>query len=307
MCGSAERFANECILMANRLEEQQQTCRIDIHEDMPHIFPLFRFHPSSAAALDRTSAFIREAVAVSMDDYTLGVSGRDGRTGRNRSDSVVIPISPSSSSSSGSASPSPSPSPSPRPVMGELNRDGSSTVLIDGVDEDGYFRDERGARRVRRVGSSSSLSSAGSNSTSATLQQQQQEQKQRRRRTFHPQPVRSLDLDLTEGSRHQDLKTKKKRTAVNVIDLSGASVMSYHKQTRFGTPSDRDRAFQETEEAGFLDGGRRRRKRDRLTLQDVVSDATVYEWEVLLRQGYIPTRHWPLPPSGGVQAHRRRV
>ncbi|KAF9547678.1 hypothetical protein EC957_008035 [Mortierella hygrophila] len=262
VCGSAERFANECILMANRLEEQQQTCRIDIHEDMPHIFPLFRFHPSSAAALDRTSAFIREAVTVSADDYTLETSGRE---------------------------------------------------LIDDVDEEGYFRDERGARRIRRAGSSSSLSSAGSNSTSATLQQQQQEQRQRRR-VFDPQPVRSFDLDLADDSYHQDLKTKKKkkkRTAVNVIDLSGTSVMSYHKQTRFGTPSDRDRALQETEEAGLLDGGRRRRKRDRLTLQDVVTDATVYEWEVLLRQGYIPTRHWPLPPTGGgrggVQARRRRV
>ncbi|KAG9071222.1 hypothetical protein KI688_008767 [Linnemannia hyalina] len=308
VCGSAERFANECILMANRLEEQQQTCRIDIHEDMPHIFPLFRFHPSSAAALDRTSAFIREAVAVavSADDYTLEASGRNGRTGRNRSDSVVIPISPSSSSGSSSASlsPLPSPSPSPRLDIGEL---------IDGVDEEGYFQDERGAHRIRRVGSSSSLSSAGSNPTSATLQQQQREQRQRKRREFDTQPVQSLNLDLAEESHHQNLKTKKKkkRTAVNVIDLSGTSVMSYHKQTRFGTPSDRDRALQETEEAGLLDGGRRRRKRNRLTLQDVVTDATVYEWEVLLRQGYIPTRHWPLPPTGGgrssVQARRRRV
>ncbi|KAF9131916.1 hypothetical protein BGW39_001152 [Mortierella sp. 14UC] len=61
VCGSAERFANECILLASRLEEQQLPCRIDIHEDMPHIFPLFRFHPSSMTALDRTSAYIREA------------------------------------------------------------------------------------------------------------------------------------------------------------------------------------------------------------------------------------------------------
>ncbi|KAF8937468.1 hypothetical protein BGZ47_009041 [Haplosporangium gracile] len=316
VCGSAERFANECILMANRLEEQQQTCRIDIHEDMPHIFPLFRFHPSSVAALDRTCAFIREAVAVSLTDYTLDANSNNrNRSGRNRSDSVVIPISPSLSSTSSFASPSPSPSPSPtpRPRMGELNRDGSSTVLIDGVDvqEGEHLRDENGVRRVRRVGSSSSLSSAGSRSTSVTPQQQQQEQRQRRRQTFDPQSVQDLDLDLGLSSAStKELKVrKKKRTAVNVIDLSGASVMSYHKQTRFGTPSDRDRALQETEEAaGLLDeSGRRRRKRERLTLQDVVSDATVYEWEVLLRQGYIPTRHWPLPLSGGRRhANRRR-
>lgn len=294
--------------MANRLEEQQQVCRIDIHEDMPHIFPLFRFHPSAMAALDRTSAFIREAVSISSSSsYTLDANSRN--SGRNRSDSVVISIAPSSSRSS-SASPSPSPSPPPRPRMGESDRDGSSTVLIDGVNEEGYLWDGNGARRVRRVSSSSSLSSAGSSSTP------QQEQRQRKRQSaqhskLEPQSVQSLDLDLaaTDG----ELKTKKKRTSVNVIDLSGTSVMSYHKQTRFGTPSDRDRALLESEEAGLLDeSGRRtrRRKKERLTLQDVVSDATLYEWEVLLQQGYIPTRHWPLPPSSGrlqKGTHRRRV
>ncbi|KAG0275571.1 hypothetical protein BGZ95_008629 [Linnemannia exigua] len=344
VCGSAERFANECILLASRLEEQQLTCRIDIHEDMPHIFPLFRFHPSSMTALDRTSAYIREAVSTSSS-YTP--FGGNIRNGRNRSDSVVIPISPSSSSSSVSSSGSNSPSPSPPPLasstpMKELSRDGSSLVLMDGA-ADGFFQhqrqhqqDENGHEGVRRVGSSSSsLSSEDSSSTSVTHQQQQQgrqEQRQRRGRsvqdtTFDPHAVQQGLFSATTGEGDQILNTsnnkKKKRTSVNVIDLSGSTVMSFHKQTRFGTPSDRDRALLELEtqeeQSGLLDdasgnglgSNRRRRRRERLTLQDVVSDATLYEWEVLLKQGYVPTRLWPLPSSiGGSQSRlsrRRRV
>ncbi|KAF9932077.1 hypothetical protein FBU30_009007 [Linnemannia zychae] len=329
VCGSAERFANECILMASRLEEQQQPCRIDIHEDMPHIFPLFRFHPSSITALDRTSAFIREAVSASI--YTLNSECNSSGDGRNRSDSVVIPISspPSSiSSNSSSSSSSPSRSPTPRLAMGkDLNRDRNSVVLFDGIEEGVYSQDENGALRMqdsplglKRTGSSSSLSSEMSSSTTGTQQQQQQQQTQRRRRSgqpvvFDPQTY-STDFASYEGDRKAS-----KKTAVNVIDLSGSSVMSFHKRTRFGTPSDRDRALKaETEEAtGLLDDGlsagrsgiRKRRRRERLTLRDIVSDATLYEWEVLLKQGYIPTRHWPQPPTGGVSGRhgsgRRRM
>ncbi|KAK3819049.1 MAG: Alpha/Beta hydrolase protein [Linnemannia gamsii] len=315
VCGSAERFANECILLASRLEDQQLTCRIDIHEDMPHIFPLFRFHPSSMEALDRTSAYIRAAVSTSSSSSYTPFDGNI-RNGRNRSDSVVIPISPSSSScsvsSSGSNSPSLSPPPTSRP-MKELSRDGSSLVLMDDEAE-GFFQHPRQRQQdvndhetVRRVGSSSSLSSADSSSTSVTQQQQQQGGQEQRHRRIRSAQDAAFDPHSVQHSNNN----KKKRTSVNVIDLSGSTVMSFHKQTRFGTPSDRDRALLELEtqeeQAALLDdaGGnglgssRRRRRRERLTLQDVVSDATLYEWEVLLKQGYVPTRLWPLPSSGG--------
>ncbi|KAF9197452.1 hypothetical protein BGZ49_002084 [Haplosporangium sp. Z 27] len=61
-CGSAERFFDESVLLAVLLEEQQQPCRIDIHEEMPHIFQLFRYHPSSSAAINRSSDYIREMI-----------------------------------------------------------------------------------------------------------------------------------------------------------------------------------------------------------------------------------------------------
>ncbi|KAG0209400.1 hypothetical protein BGX33_005538 [Mortierella sp. NVP41] len=291
VCGSAERFANECILMASRLEEQQQTCRIDIHEDMPHIFPLFRFHPSAMTALDRTSTYIREAVSTpSSSSYTHN----DNNRGRNRSGSVVIPISPSSPSSSVSSSVSSSPSPSPKPA--DILRD-DSAVLFDANEcfqEDNGNNNKARLYGVRRVGSSSSVSSFESSSTSSTQQRRRQSQGQQGQlaghSTFDPHSIQYGETP-EEGSK---MPNKKTRTAVNVIDLSGASVMSYHKQTRFGTPSDRDRALMEEGEevVGLLDDGtgggrmrRRRRKRERLTLQDVVTDATLYEWEVLLKQG----------------------
>ncbi|KAF9906832.1 hypothetical protein EC991_000275 [Linnemannia zychae] len=320
VCGSAERFANECILLASRLEEQQLPCRIDIHEDMPHIFPLFRFHPSSITALDRTSAYVREAVSTSL---YAPMDSSNSRNIRSRSDSVVIPISPSSSSSSVSNSPSPSPPPFSRPIT-ELSRDGSSMVLIDDT-ADGYLQnqqrqqcqDENGDGRMRRERSTSSLSSATSSSTFAAQQQQQQGQHPMFDSQYVSDAAVPASTAATAGDQTLKKIKKKKQAVVNVIDLSGSSVMSFHKQTRFGTPSDRDRALLEMEtqeeETGLLNDSssglrsrKRRRRREKLTLQDVVSDATLYEWEVLLKQGYIPTRVWPKPLSSDQSSSPRR-
>ncbi|KAF9949853.1 hypothetical protein BGZ70_001601 [Mortierella alpina] len=130
LCGSAERFADECLLLAVRLEKQQQPCRIDIFEDMPHVFPLFRFHPSAMAAFDRTGAYIRELVHTDLVGPYASGQGRG---------QVVIPISsPSISSpalSSVSQTPSPSPSPSPfQPDVlaspASMRSDTSSTTLF---------------------------------------------------------------------------------------------------------------------------------------------------------------------------------
>ncbi|KAF8925295.1 hypothetical protein BGZ58_000926 [Dissophora ornata] len=280
-CGSAERFFNECVLMAARLEEQQQPCRIDIHEDMPHIFPLFRFHTSSSAALDRTCAYIREIV-----------NKGHAVTGRN---DVIIPIS--------STSPSLSPSAAQLPLLTSKQLDQFTTDLSSGYDEEAlsnsstlpFLTNPFGRpASVYRVDSSSSVSSNSSTSSvgsstsvssgklpSPTVRHSKLERKSL---AFDPQSDPTLAQDSTNA------RSSRAKTAVNVVDLSGCAVMSYHKQTRYG-PCEALRADMANSPQ------RRQHRRKALSLKDVVSDATLYEWEVLLKQGYIPTRHWPLPPN----------
>ncbi|KAF9191498.1 hypothetical protein BGZ51_007212 [Haplosporangium sp. Z 767] len=249
-CGSAERFANECVLLATRLEEQQQLCRIDLHEDMPHIFPLFRFHPSAVEALDRTSAYIVEAIS----NGTAAIMGHD----------TLIPISlDSASTSSHQGSPS---------SQSSMCLDQNQVDLCSTVDEslldDPYVlgpnaeSDKAGADRIEHL--EVSLLSDLSKSTVSLRS---------------PSPIaipsRAMssdanDLDMQEDEEMMEIeesvlgaertrKNSRLKTIVNVIDLSGMSAQ--------------------------------------LTLVDVVSEATLSEWEMLLGRGYIPTRHWPHPPA----------
>ncbi|KAF9433833.1 hypothetical protein BGZ76_008926 [Entomortierella beljakovae] len=263
-CGSAERFSNECILMAARLEEQQQPCRIDIHEDMPHVFPLFRFHPSAITALDTTCTYIREVVRSSLA-YSIN-------------EDVVIPISSSSSSSSSRASSPILPSgPFEQTAGGQvfdfgesITRSPRGPVPVDG-------RRSRGVQRTNSLSSISSIASedsAASSSSQSLLARAFSKSKEvlLRRASFKdtPDPVVAKP-------------TIKVRATVNVVELSGKQVLSYHKRNRYGSVND--------------PSSQRRRRRTRLTLRDIVSEATLFEWEVLLRQGYVPEREWPYPPS----------
>ncbi|KAF9363930.1 hypothetical protein BGX34_002980 [Mortierella sp. NVP85] len=265
-CGSAERFANECVLMAARLEEQQQACRIDIHEDMPHIFPLFRFHASSSTALDRTSAYIREIVD-------------KGRALSNNRNEVIIPISSTSSSLTSSAAPSPrmsskqferSEADSGSPLYEQLLHNSSSLGGLDRVDS------------ISSISSEISGSTIGSSSPASAAKPPAMHSKLDKTSRTN----RSPELSGSTGARDSTAK----KAIVNVIDLSGSSVMSFHKQSRY-RPGD----------ASYLDVAsslqRRYHRPQALTLRDIVSDAKLYEWEILLKQGYTPTRHWPHPPS----------
>ncbi|KAG0239250.1 hypothetical protein BGX31_002922 [Mortierella sp. GBA43] len=267
-CGSAERFANECVLMASRLEEQQQPCRIDIHEDMPHIFPLFRFHPSASTALDRTSAYIRETIAM-------------GSTLSNFGNEVIIPISSTSSSLSCSAAQSPLlPS---RPV--ERFHPDSGLGMDDGPALNPAHDNTNRSPYIDQVDSASSISLVPSESSSSTLGSPSPESTKSPLSQSRSDNKGGRTGELVGSSEPTSVRdTAPRKAIVNVIDLSGSSVMSYHKQTR----------YQPCRGASYMDVTQRRYHRPQaLTLQDVVSDATLYEWEILLRQGYTPTRHWP--------------
>ncbi|KAF9175015.1 hypothetical protein BGX21_006027 [Mortierella sp. AD011] len=278
-CGSAERFTSECILMAARLEEQQQPCRIDIHEDMPHVFPLFRFHPSASTALDRTSSYIRDVF-------------RESRANAFEDD-IVIPISSASSSAFSSRASSPVlPSDQSEQFAAHASLDFSESVLI--CPKASVAIDvTRGLTRrpydINRTDSLSSLSSSASEETaSATSPSLFSRALSRSKRASHSSvyskeiPEALVDANMT--ARLPIKPAAKIRATVNVLNISGNSVMSFHRRDRYGHCDDPM-------------SQQRRRRRSRLTLRDVVSDATLFEWEILLKQGYIPTRHWPHRPS----------
>ncbi|ORZ26851.1 Alpha/Beta hydrolase protein [Lobosporangium transversale] len=319
-CGSAERFVNECILMASRLEQQQQPCRIDIHEDMPHIFPLFRFHPSAIAALDRTSAYIREAVKNGSSAMANNISG----VGTDHGD-VIIPISSTPSSLSSSSANSPLLSPKQHRqqrqqsmnqqvsvLLQSTNNNKSNTISPLGVpivESDYDLQDKRheplhssAMDRVASLSSSLDISEEllSPTSTARTNHQGLFGSSTSRvginnkviNRSSSPRILNADDGSVSSSSPsrppspgrverpNQGMTSSRKKTIVNVINLSGVSIMSYHKQV----PSQSHQPLQQLQ------------RRQRLTLKDVVTDATLYEWEVLLQQGTIPTRHWPFPP-----------
>ncbi|KAF9346418.1 hypothetical protein BGX26_002097 [Mortierella sp. AD094] len=278
-CGSAERFADECILMAARLEEQQQPCRIDIHEDMPHVFPLFRFHTSASAALDRTSSYIRETFQASRanayeDDIVIPISSTSSSLFSSRASSPVLPSDQFEQSvvhaslDFGESLPS-----SPRaPVAIDVTR--------------GYTKRPYDIHRTDSLSSISSVASEESASvTSPSLfSRALSRSKQALLPSIHGKEMPESPTDANLTARLPIKPVVKIRTTVNVLDLSGSSVMSFHKRNRYG-PCDSPASQ------------RRRHRRSRLTLRDVVSDATLFEWEILLKQGYVPTRHWPHRPS----------
>ncbi|KAF9111203.1 hypothetical protein BGX27_005233 [Mortierella sp. AM989] len=278
-CGSAERFTNECILMAARLEEQQQPCRIDIHEDMPHVFPLFRFHPSAIAALDRTCNYIREVIRTSHAEADK--------------DDVLIPISSTSSSSSSSRSSS------PLLPSGRFEQTAGSQIFEFGEPLEGsgatrdYAKRPNGFHRTDSLSSISSVASEESVSAiSVTSPSLISRVFSKGKQALLPSVYGKLagkdtpdsPTDASQAVGNPIKRAVKIRTTVNVVDLSGYSVTSYHKRNRYGRCDN-------------TSSQRRRHRRSRLKLRDVVSDATLYEWEILLKQDYIPTRHWPLPPS----------
>ncbi|KAF9982727.1 hypothetical protein BGZ75_005799 [Mortierella antarctica] len=322
MCGSAERFADECMLLAARLEKQQQPCRIDIFEDMPHVFPLFRFHPSAMAAFDRTAAYIRELV---QTDLAAGPTA-SSRSGRGQ---VVIPISSPSISSPALSSFSQTPSPSPSPFQPNLVASSS----LPSSDELICFKDEISntavemtkmprpfdqARTIDALSSPSSIKSDTSSTTtlasttsfpnaslessvhgkSLDILQPEPRFPSKRIPSFGLQEESVVDawttgviMEETRPIPSTATTTTTTTTTVNVIDLSGTSVLSYHNKQSQTTPGPRAPLLgnQESQQ-------RRRRRQKALRIQDVVSEATLYEWENLLTQGSIPTRRWQLPP-----------
>ncbi|KAI1302091.1 hypothetical protein EDD11_005740 [Mortierella claussenii] len=309
-CGSAERFVDECVLMAARLEAQQQPCRIDLHEDMPHIFPLFRFHPSATAALDRTSAYIRKVVsdaysAVDNEGSSMTAVDAGAVVGRIEGD-VIIPISPSSSSHSSSAANSPLLSSSSKGWFEDQQQQVNSPSLTMILEQGNSQAVQSRKAAIRRVDSSSSMSSSSSSSSDMSeesLSTVASSSSQLPRSSASASKVhKQALLASSNSSRKQSAvletdttgPTTKSRTIVNVVDLSGTSVMSYHKQTRPGS------SYNEPDLSLDVEGRRRRhppsQRKTGLTLEDVVSDATLFEWEILLKQGYIPTRYWPYPP-----------
>ncbi|GJJ75999.1 hypothetical protein EMPS_08357 [Entomortierella parvispora] len=272
VCGSAERFANECVLMAARLEQQQQPCRIDIHEDMPHIFPLFRFHPSPTVAVARTASYIRAALGLEF-----------------RKNDVVIPIASTptlSTSSSQASSLTTSPSHVIRlfesTLLAATSRFTSS--LYSPVPTGDFGRDTNGDRpAILRVNSSSSVSSDQSDDSSAAFSSTEEKGSRSsgtRQQTFDPQ----------DKSQY--------RCKVTVIDLSGDSVLSFHKQRRTGTvrASEMDRPESPSLRQRRRHGRDRSLRHQELSIQDLASDETLKEWETMLHRGYIPTRIWPSPP-----------
>lgn len=255
--------------MATRLEEQQQACRIDIHEDMPHIFPLFRFHASASAALDRTSAYIRETVD-------------KGRTLSEYRNEVIIPISSASSSLNSSAAQSPQMSSRQFESPG-ADADAGLEQFVDNTSPSNGIECIRdNTKRSANVDSvdSATLKLLSSSSCRTTTKSPMAHSRSDNK------AIRTDRLsNPSESSSTRDATTR--RAIVNVIDLSGCSAMSYHNQNR----------HQVCRDTSYMDVTQRRYHRPRpLTLEDVVSDATLYEWEILLKQGYIPTRHWPHPP-----------
>ncbi|KAF9957435.1 hypothetical protein BGZ72_001811, partial [Mortierella alpina] len=302
LCGSAERFADECVLLAARLEKQQQPCRIDIFEDMPHVFPLFRFHPSAIAAFERTGAYIRELVVQTglSDSYAANSQGR----GRGQ---VVIPIASPSASSPALSSFSQTPSPSSSPFQSALI---SSEGLI-------CFKDETSKTAVGRTidHTLSSASSIKSDTSSTTLASTYSNASSLESSTpvkghdiLQPEPrfpgkrIPSFDLQeervgdawttatttmtgtpvedmrLTPSSVVRTPKITNTTTTVNVIDLSGTSVLSYHKPIQATGPSAPLLAHQESQR-------RHRRRQKALRIHDVVSEETLFEWEILLTRG----------------------
>ncbi|KAF9108354.1 hypothetical protein BGX27_008375 [Mortierella sp. AM989] len=242
-CGSAERFYNECVLMAAHLEQQQQSCRIDIHEEMPHIFQLFRYHPSASTSLDRSSDYIREMVNRDVE--------------RSDEGNIVIPINPSSSSSSsGSASPALS------SVSYERSMTNPASTDISGGQEIRHEADII-PPSIQRTNSSLSATSATPEGSTATVA------------SVHPEKQSLL-------SRHSNRGTGMK-TTVNVVDQSGICVVNnIKKRDSFGSIG--------ISGLGKTSSARERRN---LTLRDIVTDARLYKWEILLKQGSVPTRHWP--------------
>ncbi|KAF9561939.1 hypothetical protein EC968_005433 [Mortierella alpina] len=321
LCGSAERFADECLLLAARLEKQQQPCRIDIFEDMPHVFPLFRFHRSAMAAFDRTGAYIRELVQADLP-------GSYG-SGQSRGQ-VIIPISSPSISSPALSSFSQTPSPSPPPFLPD-SMTSPSTSLPDGrliclkeetsntavemanlsrpfdlarttvtYSSPPSIRSDTSSTTLASTFSSSSLESSALGNDGSILEPEPRFPS-KRIPSFGLQEDSAMDAWMTGVSMEESrltpsatpttATTTATATTVNVIDLSGNSVLSYHPpQTPASTgPCAPLLANQESQQ-------RRRRRQKALRIHDIVSEATLYEWEILLTQGYIPTRRWQLPP-----------
>ncbi|KAF9285138.1 hypothetical protein BGZ68_004123 [Mortierella alpina] len=316
LCGSAERFADECMLLAARLEKQQLPCRIDIFEDMPHVFPLFRFHPSAMAAFDRTGAYIRGLVQTNLPDSCASGQGRG---------QVVIPISSPSLSSPALSSCSRTPSPSP--FQADLlapsalsssdgricTKEGTSNIAVEMTNETTEPLDH--ARMTNASSSPFSIKSDTSSTTltstfsisslkSPTLEnphdilQPEPRFPSGRILSFDLQEESMVDAWTTDASIEESRRTPSTArtiagptmtTTVNVIDLSGTSVLSYHKQNQASGPCAPLLANEESQH-------RRRRRQKALRIHDVVSEATLDEWETLLSQGYIPTRRWQLPP-----------
>ncbi|KAF8973375.1 hypothetical protein BGZ46_009966 [Entomortierella lignicola] len=274
-CGSAERFSNECIMMAAKLEQQQQPCRIDIHEDMPHVFPLFRFHPSAVTALDRTCSYIREVFQISRS--------------RNDESDVIIPISLSSSASSSRSSSPALPPDQSEQQRSSLEFDGGVPSNPRGLETVDNFEASqthiKRPRSIHRQNSLASITSTGSEeSASSSSPSLFSHVLTKGKQVMLSAPYSKVSAkDMTEPTTVSTTRPAVKiRTVVNVIDLFGSTVLSFHRRDRYG-PCD---AASST----------RRRRRSHLTLRDIVSDETLHEWETLLNQGYIPTRQWPFPP-----------
>ncbi|KAG0055995.1 hypothetical protein BGZ83_006762 [Gryganskiella cystojenkinii] len=273
VCGSAERFANECVLLASRLEQQQITCRLDIHEDMPHIFPLFRFHPSAAAGVARTSAYIRTAV------------GHESHR-----DEVVIPMASTPSSSSLSSQQS-----SPPSIVSRLfeatvpaARATASYSLVPTNDFGQESTIGYQLPDLLRINSSSSVSSVQSDDSTVAYSSEEKgfgQGTSRKATTFDPQNMKNKGPS---------------RCKVNVIDLSGVSILSFHNQRRASQVAEDGLGMERSDSPSLRQrrSGRAQQPcKQELVIQDLASDETLKEWESMLLRGYIPKRIWPHPPK----------
>ena len=103
----------------------------------------------------------------------------------------------------------------------------------------------------------------------------------------------------TIGPQDLGADRNKNRCKVAVIDLSGASVLSFHKQRRtaMARATEMDRPESPSLRQRRRPGRDRSLRHQELVIQDLASDETLKEWETMLHRGYIPTRIWPSGPQ----------
>jgi len=65
LVGTDEGLHDDSIRLADRLEEAGADVKLEIGEGLPHIWPIFSFHPEAVAATDRIGAFLRSHVTAS--------------------------------------------------------------------------------------------------------------------------------------------------------------------------------------------------------------------------------------------------